>query len=336
MKFFKGLGATLLVLIIVYFLGPRPKTPRFASSLPTVPAAPDQLDHYVKQKESTHKIKPDNEARIVWFNDSIKQKTPYSIIYLHGFSASQKEGDPVHKTLARMYGCNLYLSRLAEHGLDTVDQMINLTADRLWNSALEALAIGKQIGDKVIIMGTSTGGTLALRLAAYFPEIAGLILLSPNIAINDPNAWVLNNHWGLQIARLVKGKFNSSSDTSAVYKQYWYHRYRMESTVELEELLETSMKSSLFSKITQPVLMLYYYRDEDHQDEVVKVSAMLRMFRQLGTADSLKRKVPVPAAGDHVIGSYIKSKDVKTVVDESAGFMEEILKLPQADPAVVM
>lgn len=330
MKFIKGLGAILLVLIIVYFLGPRPKTPHFISSLPPVPSVPEELDQYIKQRESTHKLKPDNEARIVWFNDSLKQKTPYSIIYLHGFSASQKEGDPVHKTLARMYGCNLYLSRLADHGLDTVDQMINLTADQLWNSALEALAIGKQLGEKVIVMGTSTGGTLALRLAASFPEIAGLILLSPNIAINDPNAWVLNNHWGLQIARLVKGNFNTSSDTTAVYKQYWYHRYRMESTVELEELLETSMKSSLFAKITQPVLLLYYYRDEDHQDDVVKVSAMLRMFRQLGTPDSLKRKIPVPGAGDHVIGSSIKSKDVNSVIEESSKFMDEVLKLQKA------
>ena len=64
--------------------------------------------------------------------------------------------------------------------------MINLTADKLWNSAKEAYAIGKQLGKKVIIMATSTGGTLALKLAAEYPEIAGLILLSPNIAINDP------------------------------------------------------------------------------------------------------------------------------------------------------
>ena len=35
-------------------------------------------------------------------------------------------------------------------------------------------------------MATSTGGTLALKLAAEYPDIAGLILLSPNIAINDP------------------------------------------------------------------------------------------------------------------------------------------------------
>lgn len=327
MKFFKWLGIIVLLLIVVYFLGPQPPSPKYAKELPEIPADPALLEKYIFDHESVHKIKPENEARIVWFNDSIKQKTEYAVVYLHGFSASQEEGDPVHTQFAKTFGCNLYLSRLAEHGVDTIDAMINLTADKLWNSAKEAYAIGKQLGNKVIIIGTSTGGTLALKLAAEYHDIAGLILLSPNIAINDPNAWVLNNHWGLQAARLIKGKYNTSEDTTAIYKKYWYHKYRMESTVELEELLETSMKASVFEKIKQPVLLLYYYKDEEHQDDVVKVSAMKRMFRQLGTPDSLKREIATANTGDHVIGSYIKSKDLKTVEDECIKFGKEILKL---------
>ena len=96
----------------------------------------------------------------------IKNKTAYSIVYLHGFSASQAEGDPVHKNIAAMFGCNLYLSRLAEHGIDTTEPMMNLTADKNWESAKQALAIGKQLGNKVILMGTSTGGTNALQLGS--------------------------------------------------------------------------------------------------------------------------------------------------------------------------
>ena len=161
--------------------------------------------------------------------------------------------------------------------------MVNLTVDNLWNSAKEAYAIGKQLGKKVILLSTSTGSTLALKLAAEYPDIAGLVMMSPNIAINDPNAWLLNNPWGLQIAHLVKGKYNESEDTSAAYRQYWTYKYRMEAAVQLEELLESSMKASLFEKVKQPVLLLYYYKDEDHQDDVVKVSAMERMFSQLGT-----------------------------------------------------
>jgi esterase/lipase len=328
MKFLKWLGIILLVLIIVYFLGPQPSTPKFTKDLPVVPTELLALEQYISNIEAKHKLKPDNEARILWLNDSLKSKTEYAVVYLHGFSASQEEGDPVHKDFAKKFGCNLFLSRLDAHGIDTTEPLGNFTADGLWNSAKEAYVIGKKLGKKIILMATSTGGTLALKLAAEYPDIAGLILLSPNIAINDANAWLLNNHWGLQIAHLVTGKHRKADDTTAVYAQYWNNRYSTASLVQLEELLERTMKQSTFEKVKQPTLLLYYYKDEDHQDDVVKVSAMKRMFNQLGTAENLKRQVPLPNTGNHVLGSPIKSKDVESVRRECDKFALEILKLP--------
>jgi hypothetical protein len=82
-----------------------------------------------------------------------------------------------------------------------------------------------------------------------------------------------------------------------------------------------------FTKVQQPTLLLYYYKDKVHQDSVVKVDAMLKMFDELGTAPALKRKVDIPNAGNHVIGSYIKSHDVQGVQDQISLFMKEILKL---------
>jgi pimeloyl-ACP methyl ester carboxylesterase len=327
MKFLKWLGIILILLIVIYFSGPQPAAPHYTDNLPTIPPAGKMLENYIKTNEAKHKLKPDNEARILWFNDSLKQKTPYSVVYLHGFSASQEEGDPVHYEFAQKYGCNLYLSRLDGHGIDTTDPLGNFTAEGVWNSAKEAYAIGKQLGNKVILISTSTGGTLALKLAAEFPDIAGLILLSPNIAINDAKAWFLNNHWGLQVAELVTGKTRKVEDTTALYAQYWNNRYATRSLVQLEELIETTMKASTFEKVKQPVLLLYYYKDEDHQDKVVKVSAMKRMFDQLGTPAHLKRAVPIPDAGDHVIGSYVKSKDLQTVEQECESFAEQVLHL---------
>ena len=277
--------------------------------------------------EAQHKLKPDNQARIIWVNDSLKQKTDYAIVYLHGFSASQGEGDPLHRNIAKKFGCNLYLSRLAEHGIDTTDQLINLTPDKYWESAKQALAIGKQLGRKLILLCTSTGGTLGLQLAAAYPDdIYALILLSPNIAINDPNAWMINNHWGLQIARMVKkSNYNTSDDDRPLYKQYWNKPYRLEAAVALEELLETTMNKETFEKVKQPTLVLYYYKDEQHQDDVVKVSDILKMFDELGTPPALKRKQAMPNTGNHVLGSPIKSNDVAGVENEVEKFMREIV-----------
>lgn len=319
---------TLLILVIVYLMGPKPATPVYAEDMPAVPATAESLQQYVRAREAQHRLKPDNEARIIWANDSARTKTAYALVYLHGFSASQGEGDPVHRDIARQFGCNLYLSRLAEHGIDTPEALVNLTADKYWESAKEALAIGEQLGNQVILVGTSTGGTLALKLAAQYPHIHALILLSPNIAINDPNAWLLNNPWGLQIARLVTGsKYLESEDKRAIYKQYWSSPYRLEATVALEELLETSMHKGTFEKVKQPTLLLYYYKDKVHQDSVVKVEAALKMFDELGTAAAQKRAVAMPGTGNHVIGSWIKSHDIAGVEREITRFMQDVLKI---------
>ena len=329
MRWIKRLLILLVIITIVYLLGPNPATPKYDTAMPAVPAL-NALEKFVATSEAAHKLRPDNEARIIWANDSIKQKTNYAMVYLHGFSASQKEGDPVHRNIAQQFGCNLYLSRLAEHGIDTSEQLINLTADNYWQSAKQSLAIGRQLGNKVILMGTSTGGTQALQLAAAYPsEVAALILYSPNIAINDANAWILNNPWGLQLARLVKGgNYNIAEDDRPVYKQYWNKPYRLEATVALEEMLETSMNKETFARVKQPVLLLYFFKDEQHQDPVVKVSAMKEMFSQLGTADTLKRSLALPNTGDHVIASPLKSKDVESVERETRRFLQDVLHLP--------
>ena len=327
MKLLKGLVITLLALLMLYLAGPRPAKPVYSTSLPEVPTDAVALEDFIKKQESQHKIKPNNEARIVWANDSLQNPTEYALVYLHGFSASQMEGDPVHRNVATHFGMNLYLSRLQDHGIDTTAPLGGMTAQGLWESAVQALAIGKKLGKKVILMSTSTGGTLSLKLAAEFPEIAGLILLSPNIEINDNKAWMLNDPWGLQLAQAIAGTYRVISDTTALYMRYWNNRYLMTAPVELEQLLETTMKTSVFERITSPVLMLYYYKNEKEQDPVVKVSAMKRMYSALGTPDSLKRELALPNTGNHVLGSPIKSKDVASVEKACIEFGERVLRL---------
>jgi pimeloyl-ACP methyl ester carboxylesterase len=327
MRLLKIIVPITLVLFLVYWFGPHPAQPIYSTELPSVPAEPSALFNYVQQEESKHSVKKDNEAEIVWADSISKHKTPYAIVYLHGFSASKMEGAPTHLDVAKKFGCNLYLARLSQHGIDTTDALINMTADNLWETAKQAYAIGKQLGDKVILMGTSTGGTLALQLAATYPEVAGLILYSPNIALNDPNAWLINNPWGLQIARLVKGSNYNIIKADTVYAKYWNTKYRLEAIASLEELVETKMNAATFHSIEQPVLTLYYYKDEQHQDPVVKVSATKAMFEQLATSKELKRAIAMPNTGNHVLGSPILSKDVPGVEKETISFMHEIMHM---------
>jgi esterase/lipase len=324
MRILKIVILSILALFVIYFLGPQPPKPVLNDVLPAV-ASIDTLDSYITAMEAPHKIKPNNQAKIIWA-DSSKSQTEYALVYLHGFSASQMEGDPVHQNIAKQFNCNLYLARLAEHGIDTTEDLVNLTADQYWESAKLAYAIGKQIGKKVILMSTSTGGTLALQLASVYPEIAGLILYSPNIEVFNPSAPLLDNPWGLQIGRAVlKSNYVDIKYKDSAYPKYWNSHYRIEAVVALQNLLEATMTEATFKKIHQPTLALYYYKDEAHQDNVVKVKAIQKMMQQIATPANLKMEMAIPNAGNHVIASPIVSNDIVSVEKATAKFIKKVI-----------
>lgn len=331
MKKFLLITASIVgILALVYLSGPSFPKPKLNGNLQILHLQTRDVESYFKGKESGLKIKPDNESLIIWANDSLKNKTKYCLLYLHGFSASWYEGEPVHSDFARRYGMNLYIPLLASHGIDTTETLIDMTPDRLYESAKEALVVAQSLGEKVILMGTSTGGTLMLKLASQFPELMeGLILLSPNVAINNPAAFLLSKPWGLQIARYVyKGNYRvTNTDFTSEDCRYWNCRYRLEAVVYLQQLVEATMNKETFAKVNKPVFLGYYYKDEINQDQVVKVDAMLKMFDQLGTPESLKQKVAFPEAGDHPIGSKLFSKQWQDVEAASFKFAEEKLGL---------
>jgi esterase/lipase len=327
-KFIKYFLIFAGIATIAYFLGPKPKSANYNYTLaPTSNISLTQLAANIAATEATFALKPNNQAQII-FADSVPQKTKYCILYLHGFSASQTEGDPIHKNIAKAFGCNLYLARLYGHGLaDTLHTFEDLTAENYFNSAKQAFEVATQLGQQVIIISTSTGGTLSLQLAAqYGSKIKAQILLSPNIEIFDNTAKILNNPWGAQIAKLVKGTdtlYSQRQDTT--YQKYWNHRYSLKGAIALEELIETTMLPKTFKNITTPTCLLYYYKNQTEQDKVVKVSAMQTMFTQLATPANLKEQHAIPNAGNHVIGSYVISNDVPTVEAKIKAFLQKIL-----------
>ncbi|MDX2301189.1 MAG: alpha/beta hydrolase [Microscillaceae bacterium] len=337
-KFLKWFGIFLLLSIIFIALGPRPTPPQLNTKLPELSGSLQEIEQNIKRKEQKIKtLKKDNEARIIWFDSTQKVKTPYSLVYIHGFSASQAEGYPVHKEFAQKYGCNLYLGRLDGHGLDDPDAFARITPESLLNSAKEAVAVGQTIGEKVILMCTSTGATLGLYIASEHPEITALILYSPLIDFYDPSLWLLNKPWGLQLARTVfGGNYIERKKSSDASKQYWTQKYRLEGAVTLKSLIDATMNKTTFQKIKQPVFLGYYYRDEAHQDQTVSVKAMQAMYAELGTSQDKKRQFAFAKVGHHVIASYITSKDLPSVRQETFRFAEDILGLnsPKMRPKI--
>ena len=314
------------LLLGAFAAGPRPAFPVFNSQLPKEEMTLEELDQYVQQKDANLPgLRPGNESSIIWA-DSIR-KTEYSVVYLHGWSASPVEGDPVHREFAQRYGCNLYLPRLAGHGIDDKDSFAELTPKDLVDSAKEALAIGHLLGEKVILMSCSTGGTLSIYLAAENPDaVYAQLLFSPNIDIYDKTSELLTLPWGKQIAEAVNGKYHSFTPPEEGFK-YWTTTYRTQGLICLKSLIESTMKPDTWKKVKQPLFMGYYYKNDEEQDKVVSVAEMKGFFENISTPDSLKRAFAFPDVGHHVVVSSINSKDLPSVRKELFGFAETVLAL---------
>jgi pimeloyl-ACP methyl ester carboxylesterase len=329
--FLKILLIILGVLIIAYFSGPKPRRIDF-SSIHTTHYSNDlhALEDSINAAESAMPLKKDNQARIAWATPYVK--TAYSMVYLHGNGASQEEGDPIHEGLAHRYGCNLFLSRLKDCGLTSEEPLLNLDPVEWMQSAMDAIEVGKSLGDQVILVSCSTGSTLGLYLEAKYPGlVVAHIMLSPNIDVHDPKSFMLTQPWGLQIARKIVGGNNYSWEAPEVAQQYWYTSYRVEELVTLKSVINKTMSTSTFEAIKDPVFLAYYYLDDEHQDDVVSVKRMLEMYDQLGTPESLKKSVALPNAGTHVIASDIFNTHLNTLWGSLTNYCEQVLKLPVAD-----
>ena len=202
--------------------------------------------------------------------------------------------------------------------------MQTLTADKLIASAEEALAIGKEIGEEVVIIGTSMGGALTTYLASKHPEIKAIVLYSPCIEIFDKNAALIDNPWGLHLAKAIKkSDFNDIIPKNELQEKYWTLHYRLEGVQALQNFLTNTMNEQTFKNVKCPVYMGYYYKDEENQDKVVSVPAMLQMFDQLSSEK--KEKKAFPESKHHVIASYVLSEDWENVRDHTEQFLTKIL-----------
>lgn len=327
MKVIENTLFVLAVLFGLFIIGPEVEMPDLETPLPEIQYDLNELKDWIDSKEATFdNIKPDNASQLI-FHDSVPQKTAYSVLYLHGFSASRAEGNPVHLNIAKALKANLYLPRLSDHGLIEEEPMLHFTAQRYLDSAKEALAVAKKIGEKVIVVSSSSGGTLSLILGND-PQIAALLLFGPNVEIYNPDAKLLTLPWGLYIARAVlASKYHVMDKITEQKLNYWTTRYRLECTLHLQKLMETGMRPEIFRRITSAVFMGYYYKNEEEKDEVVSIPAMLKMFDELGTPNNKKQKMAFPDAGDHVIGSYLTTSNYSQVEKVALSFLEEKLNI---------
>lgn len=247
---------------IVFLLGPRPSSDYAITFDPN--SLPADLDRYLDDSEAGFVgLKPGNEKQIVWAYPASKAKTPLSIVYIHGYSASPGEIRPLPDQVAEKLGANLFFTRLAGHG-GTGDAMLSGSVDRWMNDYAEALAIGARLGERVVVMATSTGATLATLAGAEAgldANVAGYVFFSPNFGVQNAAARVLTLPWAGKLVPVLAGQRRSFETRNDLHRQFWTSEYPTLALLPMGALVERTAKADP-SRIKAPALFVFSPKDQ--------------------------------------------------------------------------
>lgn len=286
------------------------------------PEIDGDLDEWLAKSEREANAKealiPETGKRIRWYQGRKNSKTRYSVIYLHGFSATRQEIAPVGELIADGLEANLFETRLAGHGHQD-NPLQGVHAEDWLEDAAEALSIGAEIGEQIIIMGTSTGATLALAMTGHpsFEPVSTIVLLSPNFAPRDVNAEFLTWPGGPQLAEMVAGKTRSWEPKNELQALYWSTTYPMAAAVEMMRLVQY-VRGKLPMRLQQSLLTIY-----SPKDTVVDTGRIVEAFGQMDSPR--KQLVAIPGSGDssnHVLaGDILAPENNLAIADQIIAFI---------------
>ncbi len=297
------LGILALVVLLAWWLGPREPVDRgIAFDAATVPD--DVAGWLGTQEANVPNLRPEAQKHIVWAGAD-GARTPLSIVYVHGFSAAAGEIRPVPDLVAAELGANLHFTRLTGHGRDGA-AMAEATAGDWVEDLAEAVEIGRRIGERVILMGTSTGGTL-VTLAAHDPalgrDVAGIIFVSPNFRVNQAGSGLLTAPWArLWVPALLGAERGFEPETEA-QALHWTTRYPTAAVLPMAALVAHA-RDLAHGRAEIPALFLY-----SEHDQVVAPAATGRVASQWGGPARIETFVMGDGddPGSHVIAGDIMS-----------------------------
>lgn len=299
-----GAALTLVLLGVAFLVGPRND---FGPDTPAPRAAPqarlEALDGWLASGEAQwNDIRPGLAKGIVWHAPS-HQRTPWAVVYLHGFSASRSETAPLADQVAQQLGANLFYTRLAGHGRSGPAMGEARVQDWLADT-VEAVRIGQTLGERVLVIGVSTGATLAswLALQPQGAQVAAYAFVSPNYGPRDKRSEIINGPWGQQIALALEGETRGRTPADPREAQAWTTRYPTRALFPMMALVKHVRDSDL-AQFRTPVLMLY-----SETDQTVDPAETRAAFARIGSAQKQLQRVDYSESqGQHVLAGDIRA-----------------------------
>jgi alpha-beta hydrolase superfamily lysophospholipase len=128
----------------------------------------------------------------------------------------------------------------------------------------EAMAIGRRMGDKVVLIATSTGAPLAVIAAsdpALSEGVAGIVMISPNFGLRSAAGGILDlplaRYWGPIVAGATRS-FAPANDRQAAH---WTTEYSTVALFPMAALVREGRDVDV-SAITAPALFIYAPADQ--------------------------------------------------------------------------
>jgi esterase/lipase len=261
-------SSSLLGFVFVLIISLLPAGDNWQAKATTDPPIDRQLftryeieNHIIMAERQIADLRPGLEKSIMWAGKP-HHRTRYAIVYIHGFSASKEELRPVPDLIAARLGANIFYSRLTGHGR-TAEAMREASVSAWMQDLAEAFKIGTMIGDQVIILSCSTGGTLVaagIANGVFSEKLFSTVFFAPNFGLQDQIAqlltWPLARYW----APLIGGEMQTNTPRNRLHARYWTTSYPTISLIPMMQLIDMVDDADLS---TSNVPALFYFSPDD-------------------------------------------------------------------------
>jgi pimeloyl-ACP methyl ester carboxylesterase len=276
----------------------------------------ENFEEQMNQFEAIAHPTPGTEKKIIWARPN-KVKTATSFVYLHGWSASRQEISPTVERVAKKLEANAFFTRLTGHGLGP-EGFRQITTEKLLSDAEEALQVGQKIGEKVVLVGMSTGASLSLYLAHQHPEsVAALVLISPNFRPRRLDSLLLRGPLGPLFSWFVMGNEYQFIPVNELNAKFWTTKYPSRALSTMMSLVDGVARQGL-RDITIPTLFIY-----SENDQVVSVDLIKENFNKLGSPN--KKIIEISSAPHVLAGDILSPSTTEKVVEEMQIFLNQAL-----------
>lgn len=309
----------IAVIVVVLAFGPRPAIDNTVS-FDAEAIGPDPDAYLARSEASVAGIRPGAEKEIIWASPG-KTKTDRVIVYLHGFSATKMETRPLPDDLARGLDANLFYTRLTGHGRDG-NAMAEATMNAWINDTAEAIGIGERLGGRIILMGASTGATLATWAAArpsLMANVEALVLISPNYAVRGASIGMLNMPWGESLLPLVMGRTRSFEPHNEEHARWWTTSYPSRAVLAMGALLKAT-RTIEFEELSTPAMFVF-----SPDDQVIEPRAVLDVFERWGGPKAILRITDSDDPSQHVIaGDILSPSTTARIAEDVLGWLQSV------------